>query len=77
MIRSDLILCLRAKAISFPQFINVNGLRLRKGGSFKNRIPPFWLCKLVAALKTKKVQAISFSNANTWFSLGMADLRIL
>jgi len=36
-----LILRLRAKATSFPQFINVNGLRLRKGRSFKNRIPPF------------------------------------
>lgn len=37
-----LILCLRAKAISFSQFISVNGLRLRKGISLKGYIiPPF------------------------------------
>lgn len=36
-----LLLCLRAKAISFPQFVHVNGLRLRQGISLKDVIPPF------------------------------------
>lgn len=36
-----LILCFRAKAICFPQFININSFRFRKGVSLKNIIPPF------------------------------------
>lgn len=52
------ILCLGAKAISFPQFINTNNFRLAKGINLKRYYSIPVRCKLLATFKTKKIQAI-------------------
>lgn len=66
-----LILRLRAKASSFPQLINGNGLRLRKSNS---SIPLH--CQLVATLKKKEDTDYHLAVLINSFP-ETADLRIL
>lgn len=51
-----LLLWLRAKATSFPQFIHVNGLRLRHGIHLKDVIPPFQCTVNFQPRKTRRLR---------------------